>query len=306
MIAVQAIVIVTLTSNGNAISSAEFEYINLWSSPWTWGGEEPPEAGTIVVIDDGQVIYFDTTTPILKAIVIDNGSLIFDDNQDVALNAEYILVVNGGLFQVGTESTPFQHQAIITMYGQLRSIELPICKLDVLISIYSSFLLDGAKVLALREGTIDLHGQTINQIWTHLNATANSGSSQITLCQPVNWFVGNQIVIATTGDYLSQTESEVRTITSISSDGLTLTLDTPLNYTHLGITQTVGSTTIDLRAEVGLLSHNVLFQGSVTPTFNQVIPACPVGFNPGIDEFFRIKYDFSFIRSICCSNMFYG
>jgi hypothetical protein len=175
------------------------------------------------------------------------------------------------------------------MYGQLRSIELPICKLDVLIflyiSIYSSFLLDGAKVLALREGTVDLHGQPINQIWTHLNATANSGSSQITLRQPVNWVVGNQIVIATTGDYLSQTESEVRTITSISSNGLTLTLDTPLNYTHLGITQTVGSTTIDLRAEVGLLSHNVLFQGSVTPTFNQVIPACPVGFNPGIEEF---------------------
>ncbi len=139
MIAVQATVIVTLTNNGNAISSAQFEYINLWSSPWTWGGEEPPEEGTIVVIDGGQVIYFDTTTPILKAIVIDNGSLIFDDNQDVALNAEYILVVNGGLFQVGTESTPFQHQAIITMYGQLRSIELPICKLDVLIFVSIHF-----------------------------------------------------------------------------------------------------------------------------------------------------------------------
>jgi hypothetical protein len=135
--AIEATVIVTLTNNGNAISSSQFEYINLWSSPWTWGGEEPPEAGTIVVIDSGQMIYFDTTTPILKALVIDNGSLIFDDMQDVALNAEYILVVNGGLFQVGTESTPFQHQAVITMYGQLRSIELPICKLDLLIFLLS-------------------------------------------------------------------------------------------------------------------------------------------------------------------------
>ncbi len=135
--AIEAPVIVTLINNGNAISSAQFEYINLWSSPWTWGGEEPPEAGTIVVIDDGQMIYFDTTTPILKAVVIDNGSLIFDDNQDVALNVEYILVVNGGVLQVGTESNPFQHQAIITMYGQLRSIELPICKLDLLIFLLS-------------------------------------------------------------------------------------------------------------------------------------------------------------------------
>ena len=116
-----------MNTNGNAIGTAQFQYINLWSSPWTWGGNSPPEAGTLVVIDSGNTIYFDTTTPVLKAIVIDNASLIFDDNQYVALNAEYILVVNGGLFQVGTESSPFQHQAIITMYGQLRSIELPIC-----------------------------------------------------------------------------------------------------------------------------------------------------------------------------------
>jgi hypothetical protein len=136
--AIQATVIVTLTNNGNAISSAQFEYINLWSSPWTWGGNEPPEAGTIVVIDSGQMIYFDTTTPILKALIIDNASLIFDDMQDVALNAEYILVVDGGVLQVGTESTPFLHQAVITMYGQLRSIELPICKLDLLIFLYIS------------------------------------------------------------------------------------------------------------------------------------------------------------------------
>ena len=106
-----------------------------------------------------------------------------------------------------------------------------------------------------------MHGKPISQMWTHLNATASIGSSQISLQQPVNWIVDNQIVIATTGDYESQGESEVRTITSISSDGLTLTLDTPLNYTHLGITQSVGSTTIELRAEVGLLSHNVVFQG---------------------------------------------
>ncbi len=124
---IQATVIVSMSNAGNAVGSAQFQYINLWSSPWTWGGNPPPEAGTLVVINSGNTVYFDTTTPILKAIVIDNGSLIFDDNQDVVLNVEYILVVNDGLFQVGTESNPFQHQATINMYGQLRAIELPIC-----------------------------------------------------------------------------------------------------------------------------------------------------------------------------------
>jgi hypothetical protein len=123
-----ATVIVTVNNAGNAISSAQFQYIDLWSSPWTWGGDSPPEEGTIVSIDSGKTVYFDTTTPIIKAIIIDNASLIFDDMQDVALNVEYILIVNGGLLQIGTETNPFQHNAVITMYGQLRSIELPICE----------------------------------------------------------------------------------------------------------------------------------------------------------------------------------
>lgn len=125
---VQAPVIVNLGNGGIAVGSSPFQYIDLWSSPWTWGGLPPPEEGTIVSIDSGKTVYFDATTPILKALIIDNATLIFDDMQDVALNAEYILIVNGGRLQVGTESNPFQHRAVITMHGHLRSIELPICK----------------------------------------------------------------------------------------------------------------------------------------------------------------------------------
>lgn len=137
---IQAPVVVSIVNGGNAIGSVLFEYIDLWSSPWTWGGSPPPEEGTIVSIDSGKTVYFDTTTPILKALVIDNATLIFDDNQDVFLNAEYILVVNGGRLQVGTESSPFQHKAVITMYGHLRSVELPICKLsDELIELMLKF-----------------------------------------------------------------------------------------------------------------------------------------------------------------------
>ncbi len=121
--------------------------------------------------------------------------------------------------------------------------------------------LDGAKVLAIREGTLDMHGIPTIRTWTQLGATAINGSSTINLLQPVNWTIGSQIVIATTSDRFSQKESEIRQITNISSNGLILTLDQPLTYTHLGITQILNSITIEIRAEVGLLSHNVIFQG---------------------------------------------
>jgi hypothetical protein len=83
------------------------------------------------------LIYFDTTTPILKGIIIQGGSLIFDDNQDVSLNAEYIIISDAGKLQIGTKEQPFTHKATITMYGSVRSVELPIF---------------GSKVIGLRNG----------------------------------------------------------------------------------------------------------------------------------------------------------
>ena len=67
------------------------------------------------------------------------------DEADIELHAENILIVDGGTLQVGTEEEPFQHEATIMMHGHLRSQELP---------------LFGAKTLAVRNGTLDLHGES--------------------------------------------------------------------------------------------------------------------------------------------------
>jgi hypothetical protein len=99
---------------------------------------DPPGEGELAVVGPGQIIYFDAaTTPQLKGIIIEGGSLIFDDNQDVSLNVEYLIIVNGGLLQIGTKDNPFQHKAVITMFGSCRSIELPIF---------------GSKVIGVRNG----------------------------------------------------------------------------------------------------------------------------------------------------------
>lgn len=146
---------------------------------------------------------------------------------------------------------------------------------------FSFSFLVGAKVLALREGIIDMHGIPMVRTWSQLANTAAAGAQNITLRHNIDWPVGSQIVIATTGNYLSQRETEVRTITAVSSNGRTLTLDTPLNYLHLGVTQVVGTTSVEARAEVGLLSHNIVFRGSVESSWLEKIEACPGGFDPG-------------------------
>lgn len=116
--------------------------------------------------------------------------------------------------------------------------------------------------MGIREGTLEMHGMPTLRTWAQLGATATNGSTTITLLQPVNWTIGNEIVIATTSDRFSQKESEIRRIVNVSTNGLVLTLNAPLSYTHLGITHTVNGIPLEFRAEVGLLSHNVIFQGS--------------------------------------------
>ncbi len=79
------------------------------------------------------------------------GKLIFDDaGVDLELHAERILVTDGGLLQVGTEAEPFMSNALIMMHGHPRSQELPIY---------------GTKTLAVREGTLDLHGKSYNTFY---------------------------------------------------------------------------------------------------------------------------------------------
>ena len=134
-------------------SKLEFEYVDLWSSRFTWGNNDPPREGEIAVIGPGQHIFFDAVTPVLKVLVIQGGSLTFYDYQDVNLNVEYILIVDGGCLRVGTRDKPFLHKAHIIMHGSRRSIELRIY---------------GAKVLGLRDGCLEMHGKPVSPAWTRL------------------------------------------------------------------------------------------------------------------------------------------
>ncbi|XP_041664378.1 fibrocystin-L-like [Cheilinus undulatus] len=248
------------------MDKADFFYIDVWSSKYTWGGLPPPERGSFVVITKGQKILLDISTPVVKMLLIQGGTLVFDE-ADIELQAENILITDGGQLQVGQEGAPFQHKAIITLHGNLRSPELPVY---------------GSKTLAVREGVLDLHGIPVPVPWTHLAQTANEGSNTLILKKAVTWKAGDEIVIASTGHRHSQKENEKRKIASVSADGKTLTLDRPLEYTHLGVTvELPDGTQFEGRAEVGLLTRNVVVRGSVDEAWQDEIKACPDGFNTG-------------------------
>ncbi|XP_035686784.1 fibrocystin-L-like [Branchiostoma floridae] len=248
--------------------NADFYYVDRWSSVYTWGGDGLPVDGDFVIVQEGQTLLLDTDTPILRMLLIQGGTLLFHDEGDVHLQSEYILITDGGTLQIGTEEEPFQHQAIITLHGHLRSKELPIY---------------GAKVLGLRNGTLDIHGSPVPVTWTRLAQTASTGATTLVLEQPVTWKAGDSIAIATTGYRHSQTETEVREIASVDPDGVTITLTEPLEYEHISVEETFPNSgvTLETRGEVALLTRNVVIRGSDDPSWHDEIEACEEGFDTG-------------------------
>ena len=242
-----------------ATKGQTFLYIYKWSDSETWGGDLSPREGEAVSIPKGQHLLVDVdSTPKLSFVNVE-GSLIFPPNSDPnhlrTFDAHFILV-KGGRMEVGTEKNRYTSKLTITMWST---------KFDPNIPIF------GNKVIGVNYGQLDMHGIERPITWTDLDATAEKGATSITLSAmkdgaTLDWAVGEEIVIAPTT--FSGRDAEQRTILSITDADTkpVITFKEPLLTKHYAGIQTFGAGTanedsIEMRAEVGLLTRNVKFQG---------------------------------------------
>jgi cell surface hyaluronidase len=214
-----------------------------WSDPGTWPGGSVPAEGAAVTIPQGQTVLLDVSPPPLASLTVE-GALTFDD-QDLSLTSGWILVK--GIFRVGTTNHPFTKRATITLTG---SPDAP--------SVEGM----GNRVLGVLNGTLDLHGEP-RAGWTRLATTAPAGATTLILASAPDWRAGDKLVVASTD--FDPSRAEVVTVASRS--GTTVTIAEPLAFGHYGELQTIEGRTLDERAEVGLLTRNIVIQGdSATST----------------------------------------
>jgi hypothetical protein len=206
-----------------------------WSDPANWPDQKVPGVGVDVVIAKGTDLLLDVSPPALSSLKIE-GSLTAQD-RDLELTAGSIHVF--GSLIVGSERTPFMHKMVFTLTGDDPGIDAP----SKTIAVYGS-------------GLLELHGESRTS-WTRLGATATAGSTQLLLDAPTDWRAGDRVVVASTS--FEPSEAEAVRIASVS--GASVTLGEPLHFTHWGALQTIGGGTVDERAEVGLLSRNVVVRG---------------------------------------------
>ena len=208
-----------------------------WSDPGTWPGGAVPVEGAAVTIPQDRTVLLDVSPPPLASLTVE-GALAFDD-QDLNLTAGYILVK--GTFRVGTTNEPYRKYATITLTG---SPDAP--------SVEGM----GSRVLGVLNGTLDLHGEP-RAGWTRLAATAPAGATTLSLASAPEWRAGDKLVVASTD--FDPTRAEV--VTVVSRSGSNVTIAEPLVYSHYGELQTIEGRTLDERAEVGLLTRNIVIQG---------------------------------------------
>ena len=208
-----------------------------WSNGASWPGGQVPGAGVAVVIPSDKAVLLDVSPPPLASLRIE-GTLVFDE-RDLELTAGHVLVL--GTLRVGTSTAPFRHRATITLTGTLSDGDV---------------MGMGNRVLGVAGGTLDLHGEA-RKGWTRLAATATAGSAQLQLAEATEWRPGDRLVVASTD--FDPGHAEVVEVASAS--GAMVTLAQPLAFTHYGELQTIAGRTVDERAEVGLLTRNVMVRG---------------------------------------------
>lgn len=107
-----------------------------------------------------------------------------------------------------------------------------------------------------------MHGVPRTPTWTELYTTANPGESTITLNTEVDWKVGETIVIAPTSYNCFEAEKvDIVSIDRTIPSRPVIGLSKKLSYKHYAGIEYYGGEKLEMRAEVGLLTRNIVYRG---------------------------------------------
>jgi len=188
-------------------------------------------------------LLLDRATPRLPGIkIVAGGRLVFSPSaHDVSLTADFIQIEDGGSLEIGSSDCPFEGRAEILLTGKRGSYNTD----------------NGEKFIAVEAGgRLEIHGQQ-RRSWTQLAATVRKGRGprRIEVLGDVSsWRRGDKLVIASTDGVNNAEEVFVE-----RCDIASCNVSGRLRFDHFGEVDSG----VEMRAEVGLLSRNVVIRGEM-------------------------------------------
>lgn len=120
---------------------------------------------------------------ILSRIEIVAGAKLVFNDQDISFSIGEISIASGGSLHAGSETCRLYSKISIQFVGS-KGASSPVVSTATSKGIISS-------------GTLSLHGKQYNPTWTRLAVAAKAGDSTLVLQDPVNWEVGQRILVTT-------------------------------------------------------------------------------------------------------------
>jgi hypothetical protein len=253
-------------------SSAVSARSGRWSDPDVWQARRLPAPGDSVVIAEGTQVQLDRNLTLGSLTVSGQGAVLscmsnsaismIPDNAELMIDiSSLFLIETGGCFSCGAgdcQREPEPYASKLTI--RLRSDAPP-----------ASAEADVRTMLVRDGGTLHLSGLDRSPAISRLASHARANDASIDVSEASGWRPGDLIAIAPT-DY-DPSQTEYRRIVSVSratsTATSTLLLDIPLAYSHNGRQLEVpgspkgaGTFVLDTRAEVALLSRNIVVEGT--------------------------------------------
>jgi len=189
-------------------------------------------------------------TPIIELLQI-HGRFSFSDELDVHLRARHISIRgDNSEFNIGTPFEAYTHKATITLFGEKEENAI----------FFEGAWSPGSKILA-NAGRIGFYGTPRAKAMTRLTQVAFKDATEIFVEPGLDWVPGDRIAIAPTS--FDHEGGEDRFISTYDSTTGKAVLTTPLRIYHWGqnVTSANEYNGVDLRAEVILLTRNILIAG---------------------------------------------
>ena len=216
---------------------------------WNTAGLTPASPGRNVTLPANSRILISASIGMRLGYVRipDTSELILGENNDGIVLDMAGMVVEGR-FVAGSESCRLETPVVLTFYGE---------RPDDAVTNVPSPEVKGISVT----GEISLHGQLFHRTWTRLSRTVEPGDRVLMLQHPINWEVGQRIVLVTTAmkdsrEWHQNEELTIEYVFPTSPGGSAIQVSSPVQYRHVA--------TGNYQAEVGLLSRTILIQGSST------------------------------------------
>lgn len=224
----------------------------LWSDAATWNLGRAPLPGEKVRIAPGHTVTFNIQNTAALGCIGIEGTLSFDPTTNTRLWAGHIMVYETGHLQVGTVASPINAN---------NTAEIVIA--NVALNLVSDPKQFGTSILGW--GKITMHGAVKTPTFARVSQAPLAGNTTFSLAQAVTgWRAGDKLIVPDThqlpeGPTRNAAEQlEVRSVASISGDGLTVTFSPALTYDHLGTTDENADTKPDYLPHVANLTRNIL------------------------------------------------